>query len=434
MQEQIAQTFQEEAGRVIALLYAQIRDFELVEDAVQDAFVQALERWSVDGMPRKPAAWILTVARRKAIDRLRRDETLARKKGILKALLEFEQEDDPMDFDNIPDERLKLIFTCCHPALSKEAQVALTLQTLGGLTTQEIASAFLVPLPTMAQRLVRAKRKIRNAGIPYQVPALDKIAERLDVVLNVLYLIFNAGYTAAVGKQLIRRDLCAEATRLTRIVMELLAKEPTLKEDAEVIGLLALILLHDSRSQARIDDEGNLIPLEEQNRSLWDQTKINEGLALLERALVMQRAGPYQIQAAISALHAQAAHPDDTDWQQIAVLYGLLHRMIPSPIIELNWAVAVAMAETIEQGLALLDELERKGELASYYLFHAARADLQRRQGNWQAAHDSYQLALEYCQNETELAFLQRRLNEVTGLPRSVKQYRKGTSGNEQAC
>jgi len=282
MQEEIAQIFQAEVGRVTALLYARIRDLELVEDVVQDAFVLALERWEQDGIPENPGGWITVVARRKALDRLRRDNTLAQKTAILQSLHDLAHEGSTMDMDSIPDERLKLIFTCCHPALAKEARVALTLRTLGGLTTEEIAKAFLVPLPTMAQRLVRAKRKIRDAGIPFQIPALDMLTERVDSVLSVLYLIFNAGYTAPTGDQLIRHDLCAEAIRLTRILYRLLLNERNLAPQPEVMGLLALMLLHDSRSLARVDAEGNLVPLEEQNRQLWDQAKITEGKQLLE--------------------------------------------------------------------------------------------------------------------------------------------------------
>lgn len=413
MQERIAEIFQEQAGRIIARLYARIRDLELVEDAVQDALVTALERWPVEGLPQNPGGWMLTVARNRAIDRLRRDQTLERKTAILKMLTAFEQEDDPMVMDEIPDERLKLIFTCCHPALAKEAQVALTLQTLGGLTTPEIASAFLVPLPTMAQRLVRAKRKIRDAGIPYQVPSLETISQRIDSVLSVLYLIFNAGYTAPLGERLIRHDLCAEATRLTRILMNLLEKDVSLSQDPEVLGLLALMLLHDARSQARVGPSGDLIPLEEQDRTVWDQIKIAEGIGLIERALAMRQPGPYQVQAAISALHAQAQRPEDTDWAQIAILYRVLYEMVPSPVIELNRAVAVAMSEGTAQGMTLLDALEQDGQLDAYYLLHAARADLLRRSGQWAAARAAYQRALALCQNETERAFLRRRLNEV---------------------
>lgn len=411
MQHVIADIFQEESGRVTALLVSHIRDFELVEDCVQDAFVKALERWDHDGVPQNPAAWILTVARRKAIDRLRRDQTLERKKAILKTLIELEKDQPMIDFEDFPDERLKLIFTCCHPALAKEAQVALTLQTLGGLSTQDIAKAFLVPVSTMAQRLVRAKRKIKNAGIPYQVPALERIPERLDAVLSVLYLIFNAGYIAPSGIDLIRHDLCQEAIRLSRILLGLLDKEKSLAIDPELLGLLALMLLHDSRSHARVNSEGELMPLEEQDRSLWKQDQIQEGIALVEKALQMRRAGPYQIQASISAIHAEASQPEETDWAQIAVLYGFLFQMTPSPIIELNRAVAVAMSDGYRQGLDLIDRLE--DQLDKYYLFHAARGDLLRRLRKWHDASTAYDHAIELCDNERERNFLSRRLNEI---------------------
>lgn len=411
MQTVIADIFQEASGRVTALLYSHIRDLELIEDTVQDAFVLALERWGSDGVPQNPAGWILTVARRKAIDRLRRDQTLARKKAILKTLIELEKDPPAMEFEDFPDERLKLIFTCCHPALAKEAQVALTLQTLGGLSTHDISKAFLVPVPTMAQRLVRAKRKIKNAGIPYQVPSLEHIPERLDAVLSVIYLIFNAGYTAPTGADLIRHDLCREAIRLNRILLDLLSKETALTIDPEVIGLLALILLHDSRSLARVDANGDLIPLEEQDRTKWKHDQITEGIALVEYALKMRQAGQYQIQASISALHAEAKHPDDTDWAQIAVLYGILGQMTPSPVIELNRAVAVAMSEGYQQGLDLIDQLEP--QLDTYYLFHAARADLLRRLEQWHDAKQVYSRALALCDNEIEHQFLSRRLTDI---------------------
>jgi len=409
----IAHTFQQEGGRVIAALYTTIRDLELVEDALQDAFVLALERWPTDGVPPNPGAWITLAARRKAIDRLRRQHTLNHKKASLKMLLELEQED--MDTNDIPDERLKLMFTCCHPALSKEAQVALTLHTLGGLTTPEIASAFLVALPTIAQRLVRAKRKIRDARIPYKVPPADAIAERIDAVLSVLYLIFNAGYTAPLGDALIRHDLCAEAIRLARILADLLAKEPSMGEDAEALGLLALMLLHDARRKARVDLAGELVVLEDQDRTLWDQHEIAEGVAMLEHALSLNAPGPYQAQAAISALHAQARRAEETDWEQIVALYDLLCEMTPSPIVELNRAVAVAMAEGSDAGLILLDRLEGTGELGDYYLFHAARADLLRRTGRMDEAQAAYTRTLELCQNNTERSFLRRRLAEIKG-------------------
>jgi len=409
----IAHTFQQEGGRVIAALYTSIRDLELVEDALQDALVLALEHWPNDGVPPNPGAWITVAARRKAIDRLRRQHTLNHKKVSLKMLLEVEQED--VETNDIPDERLKLMFTCCHPALSKEAQVALTLHTLGGLTTPEIASAFLVALPTIAQRLVRAKRKIRDARIPYKVPPADAIAERIDAVLSVLYLIFNAGYTAPLGDALIRHDLCAEAIRLARILADLLAKEPSLGEDAEAFGLLALMLLHDARRKARVDPTGELVVLEDQDRTLWDQHEIAEGVAMLERALSMNAPGPYQAQAAISALHAQARRAEETDWEQIVALYDFLCEMTPSPIVELNRAVAVAMAEGIDAGMILLDRLEDMGELDDYYLFHAARADLLRRTGRMDEAQAAYTRTLELCQNNTERSFLRRRLAEIKG-------------------
>ncbi len=413
MYDYIAQTFQQEAGRVIAALYASLRDLELVEDALQDALVLALEHWPVDGVPPNPGAWITTAARRKAIDRLRREQRLNRKKASLRLLMELEQEGNNVEANEIPDERLKLIFTCCHPALSKEAQVALTLHTLGGLTTPEIASAFLVGLPTMAQRLVRAKRKIRDARIPYRVPPADAITERLDAVLSVLYLIFNAGYIAPGGDELIRHDLCAEAIRLTRILAALLAKETSLSEDAEVLGLLALMLLHDARRGARVNPKGEIIVLEEQDRTLWDQQAIEEGVSILERALAMQAPGPYQVQAAISVLHAQARRPEETDWEQIVALYDVLYETMPSPVVELNRAVAVAMSDGIESGLILLDRLADTGELDHYYLFHAARADLLRRIGKLDEAHMAYTRALELCQNNTERSFLRRRLAEI---------------------
>ncbi|HZR38953.1 MAG TPA: RNA polymerase sigma factor [Ktedonobacteraceae bacterium] len=409
----VAQTFHQEADRILASLISSVRDFELAQDALQDALLVALECWPVDGIPRNPAAWITTTARRKVIDRLRRDNTLARKQIILQELLEQKGAEE-MDDPSIPDERLKLIFTCCHPALALEAQVALTLHTLGGLSTAEIASAFLVPLPTMAQRLVRAKRKIRDANIPYRVPPLEVLGERVDAVLFVLYLIFNEGYAVTTGNELIRRELCDEAIRLGRVLTMLMAQESLLDVLPEALGLLALMLLHDARRNARVGPDGELILLEEQDRSLWDQDKKQEGLAILDKALHMRRTGPYQIQAAISALHVQAKRADDTDWPQIAGLYGMLMRMAPSPVVELNRLVAIAMADGPLVGLELLDRSELQKPLKDYHLFHAARADLLRRAGKLEEASVAYTCALDLCQNEVERSFLKRRLAEVS--------------------
>ncbi len=407
----IEHTFRQEAGRVRAALLGSLRDFELVEDVLQEAFLVAIERWPVDGVPSNPPAWLLTTARRKAIDRLRRANVLVRKQEQLQVLLELEQHDDVPSYDDpFPDERLKLIFTCCHPALSMEARVALTLHTLGGLTTSEIAHAFLVPESTMAQRLVRAKRKIRDAGIPYAIPPAHQLAERLGGVLTVLYLIFNAGYTASLGDTLIRYDLCAEAIRLSRALVMLLP------EEAEVLGLAALMLLHDARRAARVGSQGEMITLEEQDRTLWDKAQIEEGVALLEQALAMRRPDFYQIQAAISALHSQALRAEDTDWLQIAMLYGELIKRNNSLVIRLNWAVALAMASEPSRGLSVLAELNATEGLQRYYLFHSARADLLRRAGDWQAAHDAYLQALNLTQNSVERAFLQRRLTEVRSM------------------
>ena len=416
IQQAVSETFSREADRILAALIGTVRDFELAEDALQDALLVALERWSVDGIPHNPSAWITTTARHKAIDRLRRENTLARKQVMLQVLLEHEEQrgEEDMEETSIPDERLKLMFTCCHPALALEAQIALTLHTLGGLSTAEIASAFLVPIPTMAQRLVRAKRKIRDAGIPYRVPEAHVLGFRVDAVLCVLYLIFNEGYMAMSGNELIRRELCDESIRLARLLAVLLNQESLHDEVPEALGLLALVLLHDSRREARVGADGELVLLEDQDRSRWDRGKIEEGLSILERALHMRQPGPYQVQAAISALHAQAKHPEDTDWPQIAALYNALMRMTPSPIIELNRAVAIAMADGPLQGLALLDRTNLSKELNDYYLFHAARADLLRRAGRMHDARDAYMQALKLCLNAKEQAFLNRRLAEVT--------------------
>src|SRR6266849_3288278 len=416
IQRVVADTFHQEAGRILASLISSVRDFELAEDALQDAMLVALERWPLEGVPRNPSAWITTAARNKAIDRLRRASTLARKQALLQELAEQDTQEELAEMEDraIPDERLKLIFTCCHPALALDAQIALTLHTLGGLSTPEIANAFLVPLPTMAQRLVRAKRKIRDAGIPYRVPPTEVLGERVEAVFYVLYLVFNEGYTASSGNELIRRELCDEAIRLARVLVMLLTQERLLDEVPEALGLLALMLLIDSRRRSRVGPEGELVLLDEQNRSLWNSQQIQEGAMLLERALRMKRPGPYQIQAAISALHAQAARAEDTDWPQIAALYHELMKMTPSPVIELNRAVALAMADGPLKGLKLLDQPILRQELSDYYLFHAARADLLRRVRRMGDASDAYALALNLCQNERERAFLRRRLVEVS--------------------
>ena len=373
----------------------------MAEEAVQDAFATALERWPRDGVPENPGAWITATARNRAIDRLRRERVGRGKVEQVGALQRLGDGDEARE---IPDDRLRLIFTCCHPALPLEARVALTLRTVAGLSTREIARAFLQSEPTVAQRLVRAKRKIKEAGIPYRVPPSELLRERLGGVLSVLYLVFNEGYAATQG-ELVRVELCDEAIWLGRVVDRLLRAEP------EAIGLLALMLFQHSRRATRVSDAGDLVLLEHQDRARWDREMIDEASAALERAKALGAVGPYQLQAAIAAVHAHAPRPEDTDWTEIASLYGVLGSMQPSPVVELNRAVAVAMADGPQAGLALIDRLSEA--LAGYYLFHAARADLLRRMDRTSDASAAYRKAIELATNPTERAFLERRLREI---------------------
>ena len=407
-QAAVAEAFQQEWGKVVATLIRMTGDWDLAEECTQDAFATALTRWASDGVPDRPGAWLTTTARNRVLDRLRRSKTEAAKLQEV-AALSVPEEPAPWGDSGVTDDRLRLMFTCCHPALTLEARVALTLRTLAGLTTAEIARAFLVPEATMAKRLTRAKHKIRDAGIPYRVPPAHLLPERTTGVLGVLYLLFNEGYSASAGDDLLRSDLSGEAIRLGRLLARLMPDEP------EVAGLLALMLLQDARSGARLDDSGELVSLEDQERSRWDAVRISEGISVLESALRRQRAGPYQLQAAIAACHAEAVEAADTDWAQIALLYGELRLVVPSPVVELNRAVAVAMADGPDVGLALVDELAAGGELTGYYLLPATRADLLRRMDRRAEAAASYREALQLAPTEPERRYLARRLAEVGG-------------------
>lgn len=404
--------YRAEWGRIVATLIKLVGDFDLAEECAQEAFAAAVDQWPTTGVPEIPRAWIIQTARNKAIDRIRRNTRYSEKLEFY-AKSGFVRELDEPNYDTIeiPDDRLRLIFTCCHPALAPEAQVALTLRTLCGLETDEIARAFLVPVATMAQRLVRAKRKIRDAGIPYVVPEMKDMPARVDAVLTVIYLVFNEGYAATRGGTLVRTDLCAEAIRLGNLVRALMAPRPP----AEATGLLALMMLHDARRDARLNAAGDLVVLEEQDRSLWNRKQIDDALPLVAEVAVGS-AGPFALQAGIAAVHCRAKRAEETDWREILKLYDRLEQVQPSPVVSLNRAVAVAMAEGLRRGLELIDLLSSSDDLENYHLYHAARADLLRRMGEGAEAAKSYQRALSLATNDSERRYLQRRLEEVQPL------------------
>lgn len=404
----IERTVREEWGRILSALVKSVGDIQLAEDCLQDAVVKALDKWEHQGMPHSPAAWLLTVARRGAIDQLRRDQSFNQKQSDISYLMDLENV-APQDVDDssIPDKRLEMIFTCCHPALEDKTQVALTLRTLGGLTTEEIAAAFLDKPAAMAQRLLRAKNKIKLAAIPYDIPDAAILPNRIRSVLSVIYFIFNEGYSASSGDSPLRADLCDEAIRLARIVLQLMP------EETEVAGLLALMLLHDSRRLARTDGQGAIVSLEHQNRRRWDQGKITQGAELLKKTLIKKRVGPYQLQAAISALHAESDDWQSTDWPQISALYALLHDIQPSPVIRLNHALAVSYARSVEEALQMMDAAAGSGALEFYQPYYAAMADLLVRSGKSGAAASHLKKAIELSENQAEADFLQRKLNNL---------------------
>jgi RNA polymerase sigma-70 factor (ECF subfamily) len=405
----IDRIYREESRRVLATLIRLLGDFDTAEEALHDSFTAALETWTESGVPRNPRAWLVSAGRFRALDRMRRaakHEAVAR--DHVELLGAGHVEPDFVDDEDVPDDRLRLIFTCCHPAINPDAQIALTLREVCGLTTEEVGRAFLTPAPTVAQRIVRAKAKIRDARIPYDIPSRDELPARLDAVLHVVYLVFNEGYLATVGASLTRGDLCAEGIRLGRLLVQLLP-------EAEAIGLLALMLLHDARRPARCTSDGDLVLLEDQDRSRWDRAAIDEGRSLVERALSTRRFGPYAIQAAIAAVHGEASSAAATDWRQIVGLYDVLLRADPSPVVELNRAAAVAMLNGPQAGLELIDAILARGDLQEYYLAHSARADLLRRLGKVGEARVAYERALPLVRQETELRFLRRRLAALSG-------------------
>jgi RNA polymerase sigma-70 factor (ECF subfamily) len=405
----VESVYQSDRGRIVATLISSLGDFDLAEECAQEAFTAALDQWPISGVPESPRAWIISTARHKAIDRLRRQTQFAEKVQPQLAH-EIPRTIEPPEYatDEIPDERLRLIFTCCHPSLARETQVALTLHTLCGLETEEIARAFVVPVATMAQRLVRAKRKIRSARIPYVIPATSEMAERLDAVLSVIYFVFNEGYAATRGERLIRADLCGDAIRLGRIVRTLMSPQPPL----EATGLLALMLLHDVRREARENEAGEIVLLQHQNRSRWNHDQIAEALPLVDEAL-RGDAGPYALQAAIAAVHCKAARSEDTNWHEIVKLYDRLERVETSPVVSLNRAVAIAMTEGPGAALEIINGLFEEGDLENYHLLHAVRADLLRRIGSGNEAAKSYLRAIELVSNEQERSYLQQRLREL---------------------